>query len=131
MQAAQAFGDEPQRRAEEAAFEAAPTRVLPRRDQELVRQPAPEGRKQHETVALEHYPLSAFDLDLHVLADRAGAWRFLGLDGRGRLGQPCELRVAVRQARACLTALVEQRVDVAEAGVAGCPGAFSPGRRHG
>ncbi len=94
-------GDEPERRSEQRALEP-PGRGLRRRDPRLVGEARGPGAEGDEPVRLGDDVLDP---------ERAS----LGRDRGRRLVQPDELRMGVRQARACLAALVDERVHVGEA----------------
>jgi hypothetical protein len=127
VEAAECLREQAERRLEEVALEGAPRSVLPRREQELVGQAAAVGGEQDEAVALQDQALAGLDLGVDVSADATLAVAVLGGQGRRRFLQPGELGVAVREARARLAALVQQRVDVTEPGVARGARAFAPG----
>jgi hypothetical protein len=92
------LGEEPERRGEELAPEPAGLR-LGGCDLRLVRKPARPGAGDDEAVAFEHR------LPRRQLA--------LGGDGRRRLGEPDELGVRVREARAGTPPLVHERMEIA------------------
>ena len=106
MEPAERFGKQTERRREQLALERALARVLERRDQEFVGQPATESGEHDEAVALEDEPLARSKLRLEVTADCALAALFFGSNRRRRLLEPGELGVVVRKARAGLAPFV-------------------------
>jgi len=98
VEPAHQVGQKPERGREQLAAEAVRLR-FDRGDLHLVREPARPRADDFEAVALEYR--------------FAHGERPLGGDGRRSLGEPHELRVRVREARARVAALVHERVEIA------------------